>query len=481
MKNPSTLYLHLIWFIITCANGSTFNTTYKTTLFAMKQRPYNNLVIELLERSTMLLCDHIIPYPDTSRIHYTESHKKLVDLLTQKNSTRILEMLNLNKAQTNINHNLLMVGPTTFNDLKDINKEFYDIIVLVKSKPVLILQKSKVLLLTKFLQAFQNCFTAIVFALLCATIVCTAIWVIEIHSVSKHFPDSPAVGILSSFWFTVVTMTTVGYGDKTPKHPLSRFITIVWIMFGLMLVALITASAWNSIDEDYDTEGITIGVIDRSVEVLMANKTLMGRPRAYDEYVDVMRAVKQGKVDAALMERYVAAAFFATGEYDDLLIEREFDRDITLRMFAHYKKSVVGCKENGLSMNSEEMEDEKEIITDFIGDPYKTEKYFLQPLSQIFAGQDNGLMIFMGYTGLVIVVLALVGEIIYRVKFYSSKDTQHGRNKHSLQEEAEYEMRFEEFRKQVERFVEVEVRYRMRRESQQTTIANNNVAHLSVD
>ena len=152
--------------------------------------------------------------------------------------------------------------------------------------------------------------------------------------------------------------------------------------------------------------------------------------------------------------------------------------DITLRMFAHYKKNVVGCKDNGLSMNSEEMEDEKETITDFIGDPYKTEKYFLQPLSQIFTGHDNGLMMYMGFTGLVIAILTLIGELIYRVKFYRRKD---GRKERDLsQDDAEYEKRYEEFRKQVEQFVEAEVRYRMRHDSPQTTIVNGN-AHLSVD
>ena len=62
----------------------------------------------------------------------------------------------------------------------------------------------------------------------------------------------------------------------------------------------------------------------------MANKTLMGRARTYNEYIDVIQAVQNGHVDAALMERYAAAAFFSTGNYDDLIIEREFDTGIAI-------------------------------------------------------------------------------------------------------------------------------------------------------
>ena len=45
---------------------------------------------------------------------------------------------------------------------------------------------------------------------------------------------------IQSFYFSVVTITTVGYGDFTPTNDTSRFFTAIYIMIGVSigLVAL---------------------------------------------------------------------------------------------------------------------------------------------------------------------------------------------------------------------------------------------------
>jgi polar amino acid transport system substrate-binding protein len=42
------------------------------------------------------------------------------------------------------------------------------------------------------------------------------IWMAERKVNPDHFPRNPVRGIGSGFWFSAVTMTTVGYGDKAP-------------------------------------------------------------------------------------------------------------------------------------------------------------------------------------------------------------------------------------------------------------------------
>jgi voltage-gated potassium channel Kch len=43
---------------------------------------------------------------------------------------------------------------------------------------------------------------------------------------------------LDSFYFSVITLTTIGYGDFSPTQPLSKLFTIVFIFVGLGLFVL---------------------------------------------------------------------------------------------------------------------------------------------------------------------------------------------------------------------------------------------------
>jgi polar amino acid transport system substrate-binding protein len=71
------------------------------------------------------------------------------------------------------------------------------------------------------------------------------IWIIERGSgqFSKKYFDGVGEGI----WWTVVTMSTVGYGDVVPKRPLGKFFGIVAIFSGIGIFSIGIATISSSI------------------------------------------------------------------------------------------------------------------------------------------------------------------------------------------------------------------------------------------
>ena len=43
-------------------------------------------------------------------------------------------------------------------------------------------------------------------------------------------------GWIDSLYFTVITLTTVGYGDLAPTRPLSKIFTVVFVLLGIGLL-----------------------------------------------------------------------------------------------------------------------------------------------------------------------------------------------------------------------------------------------------
>ena len=56
--------------------------------------------------------------------------------------------------------------------------------------------------------------------------------------------------ILDSFYFSVITLATVGYGDFTPQTAIGKIFTVFYIFLGVgTLLSFITITAKNSLDQ----------------------------------------------------------------------------------------------------------------------------------------------------------------------------------------------------------------------------------------
>jgi ABC-type amino acid transport substrate-binding protein len=78
------------------------------------------------------------------------------------------------------------------------------------------------------------------FVLALLIIVGHLIWLFE-RRTNPDFPKDYLHGIWSGIWYAGVTVTTVGYGDKTPKSVAGRLVGLLWMFAGLFVIANFTA------------------------------------------------------------------------------------------------------------------------------------------------------------------------------------------------------------------------------------------------
>ncbi len=132
-----------------------------------------------------------------------------------------------------------------------------------------------------------------------------AAWLFERHKNPEEFPGGWR-GLWEGIWWSAVTMTTVGYGDKSPKSTGGRIIGLVWMFTAIIIISGFTASITSSLTINQLGSGIEdlselreaeVGTVEASAsESFLRNNYI--RPATFPTLEVGLEGIRQEEVEA---------------------------------------------------------------------------------------------------------------------------------------------------------------------------------------
>ena len=153
-----------------------------------------------------------------------------------------------------------------------------------------------------------------------------AMWLVERPKESAH--ESAVASLRDGVYWAVVTMTTVGYGDKTPKTTRGRMIAIAWMLASVALISILSTSivskmtadrlAGGALLSDADLDGKRLAAVAHSSGAEYLDERHL-RYAPFDDLAGALTALAAGRADAVVnsigtLQYLIAARFGRTIE-----------------------------------------------------------------------------------------------------------------------------------------------------------------------
>ena len=132
------------------------------------------------------------------------------------------------------------------------------------------------------------------------------VWIFERQENQEEFGGSAAEGIGNGFWWAAVTMTTVGYGDKSPRTLGGRIVGFIWMFTAIIVISFFTASIASSLTVTQldsrvtgpaDLPNARVGVLVNSATQEYMNQENI-EVQTFDSIDDGLEAVNDDEIDA---------------------------------------------------------------------------------------------------------------------------------------------------------------------------------------
>ena len=153
------------------------------------------------------------------------------------------------------------------------------------------------------------------------------VWWFEHKKNPGQFNGSTARGIGSGFWWSAVTMTTVGYGDKAPITLGGRILGLIWMFVAIIIISSFTAAITSSltvtqlssvIKGPQDLPKVTVGTIANTTSESYLQQNYISY-RSFESPQEGLTALKGKKIqalvyDAPILRYYINQNYIGTLE-----------------------------------------------------------------------------------------------------------------------------------------------------------------------
>ncbi|RMX47598.1 hypothetical protein pdam_00015117 [Pocillopora damicornis] len=145
--------------------------------------------------------------------------------------------------------------------------------------PVLMRQKKNHDLVSVAYMSILELWPLLVLCFSCAALSGMIIWLLDHRSNPETFSSRFWKGIADGMWWAIVTMTTVGYGDKAPKSWFSRLFAVVWMIAGIVLLSMFTAQIGvppGLLDSNYVEYEMSFSLVEEIDDPINSASSLKG-------------------------------------------------------------------------------------------------------------------------------------------------------------------------------------------------------------
>lgn len=195
------------------------------------------------------------------------------------------------------------------------------------------------------------------------------VWLFERRR-NPQFGGSPAQGIGAGLWWSAVTMTTVGYGDKAPQTPAGRVIAMVWMFAGILVISSFTAAIATAltlgelggkVQGKDDLPRVRIATVSDTTSAQYLREAHLGF-RAKPSLENALDALAGGAVDAVVYDKPILS----------YQVHRQFDDRLTV-LPARFERQDYGI---ALPSGSALRERINQVLLESIHDPAWGEMVF---------------------------------------------------------------------------------------------------------